>query len=98
MYEEMIVSGAWWDYVDEIAIQRLSKILVNDRASMERLMREWSMGEHIWKRRCSILIQNRSKGGINLELLYDCIRPSFEFEGILPSQGDRMGSKRACLD
>ncbi|ANQ40175.1 DNA alkylation repair protein [Gluconobacter oxydans] len=76
MYEEMIVSGAWWDYVDEIAIQRLSKILVNDRASMARLMREWSMGEHIWKRRCSILIQNRSKGGMDLELLYDCIRPS----------------------
>src|SRR6185295_13961024 len=34
MYEEMIVGGAWWDYVDAIATQRLWPILENDRAAM----------------------------------------------------------------
>lgn len=76
MYEEMVVSGAWWDYVDEIAVQRLWKLLANDPASTKQIMREWSVGENIWKRRCSILVQNKSKGGTDLEFLYDCIRPS----------------------
>ena len=30
MYEEMIVTGAWWDYVDAIATQRLWPILQHD--------------------------------------------------------------------
>src|SRR4051812_19180522 len=31
MYEEMIVSGAWWDYVDAIVTQRFWMLLQNDR-------------------------------------------------------------------
>src|SRR4051812_36262206 len=35
MYEEMIVDGAWWDFVDPIATQRLWAIIENDRAAMK---------------------------------------------------------------
>lgn len=34
MYEEMIVTGAWWDYVDEIARHRLRVHLQSDRPAM----------------------------------------------------------------
>src|SRR5687767_7441488 len=27
MFEEMVVTGAWWDYVDEIAVRRLGELL-----------------------------------------------------------------------
>jgi hypothetical protein len=27
MYEELIVTGAWWDYVDDIASHRIGPIL-----------------------------------------------------------------------
>jgi len=76
MYEEMIVSGAWWDYVDEIAGQRLWKLLQNDRVAMERTMRAWSTDADMWKRRSSIICQLPAKSATDLELLYACIEPS----------------------
>ena len=32
MYEEMIVTGAWWDYVDAIAAHRIGPLLAAARA------------------------------------------------------------------
>ena len=75
-YEEMIVSGAWWDYVDGIAAQRVGPILRQYPAPMKRLMRQWSRCGNIWKRRTSIICQLGSKGATDLKLLYGCIEPS----------------------
>ena len=76
MYEEMIVDGAWWDYVDAIAGQRLWAILQNDRAPMKAAMLAWSGDDDMWKRRSAILCQIRAKAATDLELLYACIEPS----------------------
>ena len=76
IYEEMIVTGAWWDYVDEIAGHRLWGLLQNDRAAMTRTMRAWSTDDHMWKRRSSILCQLPAKAATDLDLLYACIEPS----------------------
>jgi 3-methyladenine DNA glycosylase AlkD len=78
MYEEMVVTGAWWDYVDVIATHRLWEVLCNDPAPVKQLMRSWSTDENLWKRRCAILCQNKAKRTTDLELLYDCIAPSVE--------------------
>jgi len=42
MYEELIVTGAWWDYVDDIASHRVGPILRRHPAPMRRKMRSWS--------------------------------------------------------
>lgn len=76
MYEEMIVTGAWWDYVDEIAGHRLWGLLQNDRAAMTRRMLAWSTDDDMWKRRSSILCQLPAKRTTDLDLLYACIAPS----------------------
>jgi 3-methyladenine DNA glycosylase AlkD len=76
MYEEMIVSGAWWDYVDAIASRRVGPILRQFPAPMKRLMRQWSRCDNLWKRRTSILCQLGAKSSTDLKLLYDCIEPS----------------------
>src|SRR6185295_10956328 len=54
MYEEMIVDGAWWDYVDAVATHRLWALLQNDRAAMKARMLAWSRGDDMWKRRSAI--------------------------------------------
>jgi hypothetical protein len=41
MYEEMIVSGAWWDYVDDIASHRVGPLLRDYPAPMRRRMLSW---------------------------------------------------------
>jgi 3-methyladenine DNA glycosylase AlkD len=76
MYEEMIVSGAWWDYVDQIASQRLWAILCNDPIPLKRTMLKWSRDDSLWKRRSAILCQLKAKDSTDLKLLYDCIGPS----------------------
>ncbi len=78
MYEEMIVTGAWWDYVDTMAGHRLWTILQNEGEPMKRAMLGWSTDVDMWKRRSAILCQLRAKGSTDLALLYACIEPSLD--------------------
>jgi 3-methyladenine DNA glycosylase AlkD len=76
MYERLIVDGAWWDYVDNIATQRLWTLLQNEGEAMKRAMLGWSTGSDMWKRRSAILCQIKAKDRTDLDLLYACIAPS----------------------
>lgn len=76
LYEEMIVTGAWWDYVDEIAVHRLWTLLLADPAPMRAAMLAWGDDADRWKRRSAILCQNRAGAATDLDLLYRCIEPS----------------------
>jgi 3-methyladenine DNA glycosylase AlkD len=76
LYEEIIVSGAWWDYVDAAASQRVGPILRDYPAPMKKKMLEWSKSENMWKRRTSIICQLGFKQQTDLDLLYACIEPS----------------------
>ncbi|WP_219464790.1 DNA alkylation repair protein [Nonomuraea rhizosphaerae] len=76
MYEEMIVTGAWWDLVDELATHRIGGLLGAFPDSMRPLMLEWAGDDDLWKRRTAILCQNRFKARTDTALLYACIEPS----------------------
>jgi 3-methyladenine DNA glycosylase AlkD len=78
MYEEIALTGAWWDYVDPIATQRLWTILRNDPVPMKEAMLDWAHGADLWKRRSAILCQLHAKAATDLELLHDCIEPSLD--------------------
>jgi 3-methyladenine DNA glycosylase AlkD len=76
MLEEMIVTGAWWDFVDTLAGRNLGEILRADPRRMKPLMRRWSRDPDMWKRRSAILCQLGFKRETDLKLLYDCIEPN----------------------
>jgi 3-methyladenine DNA glycosylase AlkD len=76
MFEEMIVSGAWWDFVDSVAGRQLGDILRKDTVRMSVLMRRWARDRNMWKRRAAILCQLGFKRDTDLRLLYDCIEPN----------------------
>jgi 3-methyladenine DNA glycosylase AlkD len=78
MYEEMIVTGAWWDYVDWIASHRLGVLLHDHPAPMKKRMRAWARSGDLWKRRSAILCQLGFKGATDLELLYECIERAMD--------------------
>jgi 3-methyladenine DNA glycosylase AlkD len=73
--EEMIVSGAWWDYVDAIA-QVVGELLRAHPKELRPMMRAWSKDENLWKRRVSIICQNSFKRDTDLKLLYANIEPN----------------------
>ncbi len=76
LYEHLIVTGAWWDFVDEIATNRVGPILRAHPKPMRLLMLRWAKGRDMWKARTAILSQCRSRDRTDRELLYACIEPS----------------------
>lgn len=81
MYEEMIVTGAWWDYVDVIAIHRVGPILLAHPGVMDPLMRAWSKDKDLWKRRTSIICQVAAKQQTDMDLLYANIEVNLADKG-----------------
>jgi len=76
LYEELILTGAWWDYVDDIAAHRVGPILRDYPQPMRREMLAWSRSDHLWKRRTAIICQLGFKTQTDLKLLYACIEPA----------------------
>ena len=77
MLEEFIVTGAWWDYVDETA-HLVGEVLRGDREWMTREMRAWSRDPVLWKRRISIICQLKFRADTDLDLLYACIEANVD--------------------
>lgn len=69
LYEEMIVTGAWWDYVDEVANRRVGPLLQEFPADLTPVMHAWSTDDDLWKRRTSIICQLSFKSATDTELL-----------------------------
>lgn len=76
VYDEMVVDGAWWDYVDAVAIHRIGPLLSAYPIEVKPLIHRWSVDADRWRRRTSIICQVASKAGTDLDLLYDCIAPN----------------------
>lgn len=75
MYEELIVSGACWDFVDTVS-HRVGFILRRYPKPMKAKMLSWSRSSNLWKRRTSIICQLDFGMETDLDLLYACIEPS----------------------
>jgi 3-methyladenine DNA glycosylase AlkD len=72
VYEEIIRSGAWWDFVDGVS-DRLGALLQADRPTMTAMLRKWSRDQDLWIRRASITVQLKAKSRTDTELLRDVI-------------------------
>ncbi|MHB8313718.1 MAG: DNA alkylation repair protein [Candidatus Dormibacteria bacterium] len=72
LYEEMIVTGAWWDHVDGV-VPRLGQLLAAHPASLRPLLLAWSRAPDRWLRRASIIAQLGTKARTDLDLLSSVI-------------------------
>ena len=72
VYEELIVTGAWWDFVDAVATGPLGALL----PEVADTLRAWSVDEDMWKRRSSIIAQVTRRADTDFELLVECIEPN----------------------
>lgn len=76
MYEHFVVTGAWWDLVDWIASHHVGRLHKEFPKELKPILRAWSVGDDMWKRRVSILSQLRFSEQTDLKHLYACIEPS----------------------
>ncbi len=78
LYKELIVSGAWWDYVDAIASHRIGTLLHHHPREMKAVLKRWARADDIWLRRAAILAQLGFKVETDVALLHACIEPSLD--------------------
>jgi len=76
LYRHLIETGAWWDFVDEIAARRVRAALRAHPETEAARMRAWATADNMWVRRAAILSQLSSKGETDRQLLLDCITPN----------------------
>jgi len=69
LYEELIVTGAWWDHVDELAARRIGPLLRADPAAVRPKVRRWAQDTDRWLRRTAVICQLGSKAHTDTELL-----------------------------
>ncbi len=74
--EELLRTGPWWDFNDEISGHLLPLLLQRHPSEMKPRLRQWAHGNDLWFRRAAMLAQRRLKQGFDAVLLYDCILPS----------------------
>lgn len=75
VYEEIIRTGAWWDFADGVS-GRICALLLAHPAEMSVLLRQWSRDPDMWIRRASITSQLRAKRATDTVLLADVIEPN----------------------
>ncbi|WP_134667963.1 MULTISPECIES: DNA alkylation repair protein [unclassified Amycolatopsis] len=78
VYDELIVTGAWWDHVDEVAIRRVGPILREHRAAVAPVLRRWMTDADRWRRRTAVICQVSAKGEVDQKLLADAIEANLE--------------------
>ena len=81
LYRRLIVEGAWWDFVDEVATKLIRRLVVEHPDRTWPLVDEWIDDDDIWLRRTAILCQIGAKERTDAERLFDfCARRAFEKE------------------
>ncbi|MCE2528346.1 MAG: DNA alkylation repair protein [Acidimicrobiia bacterium] len=76
MVEEMVVTGAWWDYVDQLAGKHMGHLLATYPGDVRPVLLSWAEDDDIWRRRTAILAQLRFKDRTDPGLLFAVIEPS----------------------
>lgn len=71
LYRSLVVEGAWWDFVDEIAAHLIGAVLLDERKDATPVVRRWVGDEDMWLRRTSIICQLRHKNQTDTDLLAD---------------------------
>lgn len=74
LYEHLIVSGAWWDYVDDIAIRLVGPTLRAHRAAVTPIVLDWAHDADRWRRRAAVICQIGARDDTDTALLTACIR------------------------
>lgn len=77
-YGRWIVTGAWWDHVDEIASRLVGPLLRAHAGEVTPVVREWAHDPDPWLRRSAIICQLQAKDATDLRLLAEAIEASID--------------------
>jgi len=81
LYRQLIVEGAWWDFVDSVAAHLVGRLLLERRSQIAPVMERWIGHKDMWLRRSALLAHLGHKGMTDQATLFDhCLRRADEPE------------------
>ncbi|MDR2620118.1 MAG: DNA alkylation repair protein [Propionibacteriaceae bacterium] len=75
LYEHQVRTGAWWDFVDDIA-HRICVLHDTHPGETAQIVRQWSGADTFWLRRLAIISQLTRKTRTDVALLTELIEPN----------------------
>ena len=73
LLDEIVVTGGWWDFVDETAIRLLGPLLLQHPAIVRPVVRRWAGDADRWRRRAAVICQIGAKDRTDTALLAEVI-------------------------
>lgn len=70
LIEALIVVKSWWDTVDFLAANLAGPYFLRYSGQMEPVTNRWSLSDHLWLRRSSVLFQLKYKDQTREDLLF----------------------------
>ena len=78
LYRDLVVSGAWWDVVDDLAAHKIGPILLACPDETAPVIRAWTTDEDPWLRRTAIICQLGARHETDLELFEHALTANLE--------------------
>ena len=69
LWRHLVVTGAWWDVVDEVATHLVGDVLLAHRDGATPVLRAWATDDDLWIRRAAVICQVGHKGQVDTRLL-----------------------------
>ena len=76
LWRHLVVTGAWWDVVDEVATHLVRDVLEGSPDVEGLRLREWAVDDDLWLRRTAIICQVGRKDRLDESLLAEAIEPN----------------------
>lgn len=81
LYRRLIVEGAWWDFVDEVATHMIRPLVIRYPKEVWPVVDPWIGDENMWLRRSAILCQVGAKESTDADRLFRfCLARAHESE------------------
>ncbi len=69
LLEHLILTGAWWDLVDELSSHVVAAALKNDAVATKKVVERWAQSDELWLKRAALVCQVVRGAETDLELL-----------------------------
>ena len=69
LWRHLVVTGAWWDLVDEVATHLVGDVLRGHREETTPMVRAWATDDDLWLRRTAVISQVGHKEDLDTDLL-----------------------------
>jgi 3-methyladenine DNA glycosylase AlkD len=78
LLRHLIVTGAWWDVVDDVATHPLGDALARHRAEVTPIVRGWATDPDPWLRRAAVICQVGRGDQVDVDLLTHAVEANLD--------------------